>query len=488
MRAVVEGRLSADSDAFGTHIDRCLGCRACEPACPSGVEYGALLELARATRTAGARNPLITIILSVVSRKSLRLPAMFAARVTRALGLPALVGRRGGKGAPGALRLGAAMLAASAPARLGVTGTERGRGTKTEDASNRGVDSTGASAAGHEHSSTATSSQPGEPATGARGTARGTARGAIEASRLPRHRTRPGPGIREATRGTVESPGSAVEPDAHARSVRRRGNRGRPQRGDRGRVALLSGCVQAGLFGRVRAASARTLATNGYSVVQAHGQGCCGALHAHAGSLAAARSLARANIEAFDATGADWIAVDASGCGSAMKDYPEHFRDDPVWLDRASALAAKVKDVTELLALSGPRPGAALPAVAAYDHPCHLLHAQGVRDAPLKVLAGIPELEVRVVEDAEECCGGAGIYGITQRELGWRIGCDKAESVRSSGADLVTTPNPGCSMQIGAVLRLAGHPLPVAHPVELLDESYRRAGYYDQHHLQTSIS
>ena len=139
---------------------------------------------------------------------------------------------------------------------------------------------------------------------------------------------------------------------------------------------------------------------------------------------------------------------------------------------------AKVKDVTELLSDAGPLAGAEIACTVAYDHPCHLLHAQRVEQPPLAVLAAIPGTEVRIVEKADECCGGAGIYGITHPELGGEIGRDKVAAVRACEADAVVTPNPGCMMQIGAGLRMEGAPEGVLHPVELLDESYRRAGYY----------
>jgi len=152
--------------------------------------------------------------------------------------------------------------------------------------------------------------------------------------------------------------------------------------------------------------------------------------------------------------------------------------EDGAFAGRAAALAARVRDVNEILAEAGPRRGAPVPCRVAYDHPCHLIHAQRIQEAPLKVLAAVPEAEVRVVENASECCGGAGIYGITHPELGGRIGGDKIAAVRSASCDVAATPNPGCMMQIGAGLRLEGAREGVIHPVELLDESYRRAGYY----------
>jgi glycolate oxidase iron-sulfur subunit len=236
--------------------------------------------------------------------------------------------------------------------------------------------------------------------------------------------------------------------------------------------------VQEGLYARVNQATARVLEANGWEVVPAEGQTCCGALHAHGGSLAGARTLARLNVDVFEGVDAEWIIVNAAGCGATMKEYGELLADDPDYGARAAALAARVRDVSELLVEAGPRRGAPVPCAVAYDHPCHLLHAQGVKTAPLDVLAAVPGAKVRVIDDAAECCGGAGVYGLTHPELGGRIGSDKVAAVRAAEAAVVATPNPGCMMQIGAGLRLAGSREGVVHPVELLDESYRRAGLY----------
>ena len=248
--------------------------------------------------------------------------------------------------------------------------------------------------------------------------------------------------------------------------------------GRESRVAVLLGCVQEGLFTRINRATVRVLEANGYEVVLVEGQDCCGALHAHGGDLECARMLARSNIRAFEASGADLIAVNAAGCGAAMKDYGILLEGDPDFVQRAKGVAASVRDVTEILASSGPRIGASVPCKIAYDHPCHLLHAQGVEQAPITVLEAVPDAEVHVVEGAEECCGGAGIYGITHPKLGGVIGEDKVSAVRACSADAVATPNPGCMMQIGAGLRLEASTEGVLHPIELLDESYRRAGFY----------
>jgi glycolate oxidase iron-sulfur subunit len=161
-----------------------------------------------------------------------------------------------------------------------------------------------------------------------------------------------------------------------------------------------------------------------------------------------------------------------------MKEYPHLLENDRRFRDRAVDLAEKVKDVSELLGRPGLRRGAALDLTVTYDAPCHLLHAQGIRDDPLALLDAIPGLTRIPLPGAEECCGGAGIYGLTHPELGGTISRDKIRAILGTGARVVATGNPGCMMQIGAGLRMAGVPVDVAHPMELLDESYRRGGLY----------
>jgi glycolate oxidase iron-sulfur subunit len=229
----------------------------------------------------------------------------------------------------------------------------------------------------------------------------------------------------------------------------------------------------------VNDATERVLRANGYEVIEVRGQGCCGALHTHAGDSMGARKLARANVKALAAAEVDFVAVNAAGCGAALKEYGHLLEADEEYRHTAEALAASTRDISELLAGDSLRVGAPLPARVTYDAACHLCHAQGVRQEPLGVLGAIPELVVLPLQDAEECCGGAGIYGITHPELGGDIGADKVSAVLATGADIVATGNPGCMMQIGAGLLLEGSDVVLRHPVELLDESYRRAGFYD---------
>lgn len=398
MRAVVEGRLDPASDAFQTHIDRCLGCRACEPVCPSGVAYGHLLERAREV-AAGARRPgfLTRAVPAVMGRDRLRGPFLLAARLLRATGLPGLLARiLPSRGRWGALRLGMGMLAASKRAGS--------RGRRKEETPRSG----------------------------------GEGRG--DASSAP-----PRAGVAE------EGP----------------------------TVGLLEGCVQRGLFARVNRAGARVLRAHGFRVVPVPSQGCCGALHAHAGDLAGARGLARRNMAAFGAAKVEWIAVTAAGCGAAMKEYGSLLEGERgEGREAGEEVARRVRDIAEIVVEEGLGRGGSLPLRVAYDAPCHLLHAQGVAEAPLELIRAIPGVELVPLEGADECCGGAGIYGLTHGELGGRIGREKVAAIRESGADVVATGNPGCMMQIGAGLRIAGLDTDVVHPIELLDESYRRGGIY----------
>lgn len=392
MRAVVEGRLSPESEAFQTHIDRCLGCRACEPVCPSSVQYGVLLEAARESVFRARKTPAVVgMLLAIFSSRFWTRWSMRLARVVRGLGLAGWVARL----MPGSrlfhpMRFGLAMLEASRERPLPV----------------------------------------GSPSGSA------------------------------ATRGSLDGGSGWRE-------------------GSRGRVAILRGCVQDGLFARVNDATERVLRANGYDVIEVKGQGCCGALHTHAGNAEGARELARANVEALGSARVDFVAVNAAGCGAALKEYGHLLQAEAEHGQMAAQLAASTRDISELLASDPLRVGAPLPARVTYDAACHLCHAQGVRKEPRMLLGAIPELVVLPLRDEEECCGGAGIYGITHAELGGDIGADKVSAVLATGADIVSTGNPGCMMQIGAGLLLKGSDVMACHPVELLDESYRRAGFYD---------
>jgi glycolate oxidase iron-sulfur subunit len=186
--------------------------------------------------------------------------------------------------------------------------------------------------------------------------------------------------------------------------------------------------------------------------------------------------MARANVDAFERAQLDRIVVNAAGCGAVMKEYGELLEGDAAYHARAAETAARIRDVWELLAEIGPATGAPVAVRATYDAACHLHHAQRITRAPLDVLATIPGIDLVPLPRADECCGGAGIYGILHPDLGGRILADKVAAVKSTAADIVLTSNPGCIMQIGAGLLLAGAPTAVLHPMELLDESYRRAG------------
>jgi glycolate oxidase iron-sulfur subunit len=242
-------------------------------------------------------------------------------------------------------------------------------------------------------------------------------------------------------------------------------------------VALFRGCVMDTLFREVHEATRRTLSANGYRVIEVAQQSCCGALHDHAGQPDAARAMVAGNAAAFSGR-ADFVVVNSAGCGALLKDAA---RFDPS--AAGSEMAGKIRDISELLVAAGPRTGAALRFDVAYDAPCHLEHAQGVREAPLTLLAAIPGLTVRRLPGSDHCCGSAGIYSLLHPAMARAVLEDKIGSIAEAEPrpHFVATGNPGCVMQIGAGLRANGLEIGVVHPVELLDWSYEDAGYYGSH-------
>jgi glycolate oxidase iron-sulfur subunit len=397
MRAVTEGRLKPDSLAFETHIDRCLGCRACEAACPAGVQYGQLLEAARgeiATNKAKLTwtYRILHLVLRHVWLHPRRLRAAFGfAKLMRDSGLAKfLVGIGLADGISSRFAFGLMLLDAS-----------RGRSGKDENA-----------------------------------------------GRMP------------ATR-----PQDAGAPkDA---------------------PLLFKGCVTEGLFKRVNEATERVLAVNGCATHAPESQVCCGALHAHAGDLKGARKLARQNIDAFsnESSGAKRtpIITNAGGCGAMLVSYGHLLADDPKYAERAKEFSARVRDIGQQLQSIGFRNGVNVGFErTTYDASCHLLHGQHAADASLGMLWAIPDLKFALLNGSDVCCGGAGVYNLLEPQLSQEVLNEKLAHIAESGAEVLATGNPGCHMQIAAGAKLAGLPLRVCHPVELLDESYARAGFYAQ--------
>ena len=244
-----------------------------------------------------------------------------------------------------------------------------------------------------------------------------------------------------------------------------------PARGQRrARVALLSGCAQQVLAPGINSATVEVLTSNGVEVVIPPRQGCCGALSMHTGAADQARALARHNFDAFNLDEVDAVVTNAAGCGSGMHEYALLFAGEPEE-QAAREFAEKVQDVTVFLDELGIESPPALPApmTVAYHDACHLAHAQGVTDAPRRLLAAVPNLSLVPIPEGEICCGSAGSYNIEQPEIAAQLGQRKAEAILGTGAQAVVTGNIGCMTQIDSHLQRLGKPLPIFHTVELLN-------------------
>jgi glycolate oxidase iron-sulfur subunit len=243
------------------------------------------------------------------------------------------------------------------------------------------------------------------------------------------------------------------------------------------RVAFFAGCIANLSFARLNDATVRVLARNGCDVVIPAEQGCCGALHIHAGMRDRARELAKQNIRAFLSDGYDAIITNAAGCGAVLKEYPLLFEEaDQEFYEPAREFASRLKDVTEFLAgIDFNRQFAVTKVRATYQDPCHLGHAQGVRTAPRRLLAAVPGLELVELKESEICCGSAGIYNVTHNEVAEKLLESKMRRIEETGAELILTANPGCMLQLQAGVVRSGNRRRVLHVIELLDEAYAGA-------------
>jgi glycolate oxidase iron-sulfur subunit len=384
MRAVGTGRLSNTSQSFERHIDRCLGCRACEQVCPAGVEYGQLLEAARGElfendNHRGLSYGLVKFLLKHVWLHPKRLRLMFSfARFVRDAAIPGVFRKSGLiKLFPKRVQFGLALLESSAR----------------------------------------------------------------------------------------KAPDNQPTTDAVAD----------------GDTMLFTGCVGAGLFSRVNEATARVLAVNGFSVQVPAEQVCCGALHAHAGDLDGARDLARQNILAFAGDSEPKpIITNAGGCGAMLASYHHLLAADNLFASRANDFSKRVRDISQQLASVPLKKTSESGApVVTYDASCHLLYGQHAGEAPLRMIDASGQ-ELVPLAGSERCCGGAGIYNLMETDLSGKVLNEKLANIRATGAELLATGNPGCQMQIGAGALLTGMKLRTCHPVELLDDAYARAGFYQE--------
>ena len=416
------------SRAAAEHLDRCLGCMACVPACPSGVRYDTLIEAARSWASESGETS--TVPGDTAPAEGAAPGATVPAEGAAPAWPPALPPRsrrdRAVRAAifatfpyPGRLRLIVGPLRAAQ--RTGVDRLLR-RSTLLD-------------------------------------------RAAPELAAALRVAPRPAP----RRTADAEAPVPPLGPRGRLpERVAARGNR-------RAVVGMLTGCVQRVFFPQVNIATARVLAAEGCDVVIPADQGCCGALSLHDGRRAQAARFARATIETFERAGVDAVVINSAGCGSAMKEYPALLADVPgdrSWAERAEAIAAKVADLSEFLADLGPTAARhPLPLTVAYHDACHLAHAQRITRQPRDLLQAIPGLAIADIADAGTCCGSAGIYNLVQPRAARELGARKASAVAATGADLLVSGNPGCSLQIAAALGAAGTALPVAHLAEVLDAS-----------------
>jgi glycolate dehydrogenase iron-sulfur subunit len=372
MRSLEEGRL-APTDEVIAHLDGCLGCRACETACPSGVPYGSLIEAARPyleSRRSPTRRLARRALGALLTR---RLPRRLTFSVVRALG-----------GSRPAIALARALAA-----------------------------------------------------------------------------TPFGPWLAYAAAAPPARPAAPLAARTEAEGAYR------------GTALYLTGCVAETLFPDTARATVALLARAGVRVLVPAEQGCCGALALHLGDASGAHSHARRLLGALDLHGVDWVLPSAAGCGAFLRELSQHLPGNPA----AGALAERTRDPLSLLAELGlPPPRGRLDRTVAVHDPCHLVHAQGVRDEPRRLLRTVPGLTLVDLEESDFCCGSAGTYNVTEPAMAARLLDRKLERIVASGAEVVAAANPGCLLQIRAGAIARSLPVRVEHPLELLAAAHGLGG------------
>ena len=420
MQAVAEERVAISSD-FVEHMYCCLGCRACETACPSGVQFGKLIEAAReqiqlevapASSSVGAALPALSQQESNDTLSTVRPTTTFALRALRHFFFDIMLPSR---------PLTSLVFA----------------GLKIYQRS-------GLQTLAHKSHLLEIVDRLPTPFQGKLST--------------------PEALMPQATGDLFPDPLPQITPALGPR---------------RYRVGFISGCIMDQVYRDINEATIRVLTANGCEVVTPRSQQCCGALHVHAGEGARGRQLARHNVDVFENYACDAIVINSAGCGSNLKEYGHLLRDDPAYAERAQAFSARIKDISEFLISLNPQSTmGVLPYTVAYHDACHLAHGQKIKQQPRQLLRSIPGLKLVELQEADWCCGSAGIYNITNQEMAGTLLDRKMQHIIASKASIIATGNPGCMMQIALGARTRGLDLQVLHPVQLLDEAYRAGGLY----------
>ncbi|HLZ62200.1 MAG TPA: heterodisulfide reductase-related iron-sulfur binding cluster [Ktedonosporobacter sp.] len=420
MQAVAEGRLEI-SDDFVEHMYCCVGCRACETACPSGVQFGKLIEAAR--EQIQLETDSVALQEETAPHNTEQYTTLFGPMF--APNLNSLLAKL----------LHRFFFDAMLPSRLVLSLVFAGL---------KIYQRSGLQALVHRS-------------------------GLLDmANSLPT----PFQGKLKVPEELMDGAKGDLIPDRLPEITPALGLR-------RYRVGFVSGCIMDQVFHDINEASIRVLTANGCEVVTPPQQGCCGALHVHGGEAERGRMLARHNIDIFEPYNCDAIIINSAGCGSTLKEYDHLLRDDPAYAGRAQDFTAKVKDISEFLAnITRSQDMGEVRQKVAYHDACHLAHGQKIRQQPRQLLKEIPGITLVDLKEADWCCGSAGIYNITNQEMANELLERKINNIVATGASVIATGNPGCMMQIAMGVRERGLPMEVRHPVELLDEAYRAGGLY----------
>ncbi len=421
IKSVAEGRLSVSQDFIG-HMNCCLGCLACETACPSGVQYGKLIEAAREQIQLETAASALDVDANILTSDAPHLLDTLAPRLLHRFFFDRVLPSRT------ALSLVFGGLKMYQRSRLQFLVHQSGLFELLNT--------------------------------------------------LPT----PFQGKLSIPEKLMDQVSGDIFPTQLPEITSARGKQ-------RYRVGFISGCIMDQVFRDINEATIRVLTANGCEVVTPPQQGCCGALHIHAGEADMGRALARNNIDIFAQYNCDAIIINSAGCGATLKEYAHLLRDDPVYASRAQEFVAKIKDISEFLSgIELNKEMGSIKRTVTYHDACHLAHGQKIRQQPRQLLKAIPGLTLLDLNEADWCCGSAGIYNIVNQEIGGQLLERKITNIAATQADIIATGNPGCMMQIALGVREHGMNMQVVHPVQLLDEAYHAAGLYQEDTMHTAIA
>jgi L-lactate dehydrogenase complex protein LldE len=241
------------------------------------------------------------------------------------------------------------------------------------------------------------------------------------------------------------------------------------------KVSMFVTCMSDAMYPRVAESMMRLLSRYGVILEYPRVQTCCGQPAYNSGYWDEARTTARTILTAFEDS--DFVVSPSGSCTYMVHHYPELFKDEPEWLEKAKNLQSKSYEFTQFLVqvLGVTDVGASFPHKVTYHPSCHGTRLLGVKDEPRELLEHVKGLELVPIPYAEDCCGFGGTFSIKMPNISGAMVAEKVDHIKETEAEVLVGLDMACLLNIAGNMRHRGEAVRVMHLAELLYEGVKQS-------------